>query len=113
MLWLLAAGWLLTVLVCWTFHLLLVRELTAQHRHREATWELKEERLLNRCMTKDWQSYVQMGATMGASSPFEIPGEGIGQSDESEGLAWAKAHGSPELGDILLEQDLGELGILQ
>lgn len=109
--WLLGAGWLLTVLVCWVFHLLLVREMMAQHRHREATWELKEERLLNRCMTKDWQSYVQMNGAMQASSTSDIPGEGIGMSDESEAIAWARAQAGQAVGDPLVEQEMRDLGI--
>lgn len=120
--WLLLALLFLTVLTCWLFHHLMVRELTAQHRAtmdslieshrvREGTWELKEERLLNRCMTKDWQSYTQVTSAM-VSSTSE-PGEGIGLSDESEARAWANAHGELEIGDVLFEQDLRELGITE
>lgn len=63
-------------------------------------------------MTKDWQSYVQMNGTLASS--ISEPGEGIGLSEESEAVAWAKAHGMPELGDVILDQeDMKDLGLLQ
>lgn len=48
------------------------------------------------------------------ASSISEPGEGIGLSEESEAVAWAKAHGMPELGDIILDQeDMKDLGLLQ
>lgn len=111
MVWLLLAINFLTLLVCWLFHHLMVSDLRKDHERQRATWEHKEERLLNRCMTKDWQSYVQMNGAMQVASSTSEPGEGIGMSDESEARRWAEAHGIPEFGEVLAEQDLHDLGL--
>lgn len=118
--WLLAGGWLLTILVAWLFHMQMTRDLVASHRQttedlrsewrtREADWLLKEERLLNRCMTKSWQDYVQMQPQGSSSSE---PGEGIGLSDETEAERWARAMGGMKgIGETVFEQDLSDLGL--
>ncbi len=120
--WLLGAGWLLTILVAWLFHHLMVRELLTSHRQqilalqethrdREATWHLKEERLLNRCMTKSWQDYVQLQPQVASSTSDH---EGIGMSDETEAALWARAMGGGDgFGEVFLEQDLSELGLAE
>lgn len=118
--WLLAAGLLLTILVAWVFHMLMTRDLIQAHRQelqelrdewrtREADWILKEERLLNRCMTKSWQDYVQMQPVASSSSE---PGEGVGLSDETEAERWARAMGGMEgIGETIFEQDITDLGL--
>jgi len=114
MVWLLAALWFLSILTCWLFHLLLVREMRRDHSEQRATWELKEERLLNRCMTKDWQSYVQLQSLQESSTSFPaIEGEGIGLSEESEARAWAEAHGLSDVGEVVYEQDFRDLGLVE
>ncbi len=112
MVWLLAALWFLTVLTCWLFHFLLIREMREDYNQQRVTWELKEERLLNRCMTKDWQSYVQLQSQQGfsTSSPA-IDGEGVGLSEESEAKAWAEVHGLSDVGEVVYEQDFRDLGL--
>lgn len=61
-------------------------------------------------MTQHWQDYVQMSAGM-QSSISEIPGEGIGLSDESEALKWAAAQNGTGLGETI-EDEMKDLGIL-
>lgn len=112
MAWLLAGLWFLTVLTCWLFHFLMTREMRQDHQEQRTTWELKEERLLNRCMTRDWQSYVQVQSLQASStSTPQIEGEGTGLSEESEALAWAKANGLDGVGDVIYEQDFRDLGL--
>ena len=51
-------------------------------RRRETEWATERERLLNRAMTKDWQSYAQLQSSMVVTgSPSE---EYVSMSDEAE-----------------------------
>lgn len=56
-----------------------------QHQEERINWERERERLLNRAMTKEWQSYQQMQAALvpnfGLTSD---PAEARGMSDEEE-----------------------------
>lgn len=111
MVWLLSSLWFLSVLVMSLFHLLHLREVNQMHRQEKKDWLVLEERLLNRCMTKEWTSYAQMSSGMSVSSNYE--GEGIGLSDESEAAAWAAAHGGLEgLGETYVEVDARDLGLI-
>lgn len=60
-------------------------------------------------MTKSWQDYVQMQPQVGSSS--DVPGEGVGLSDETEAERWARAMSMEGLGETIFEQDLTDLGL--
>lgn len=85
-----------------------IRDLQTSHRQREITWEAERERLLNRMMTKEWQSYVQMnGAMQTASDSQSEPEKGLSDEEElrrigvdPEGLGetYVEMSGFPELG---------------
>ncbi len=94
----------------------LVNQTTA-HQGERVAWERERERLLNRCMTKEWESYVQMTGQMGTTSGLSSDtSEVVGMSDESEAARWAAAMGQGEpLGETLveMERDMSELGLTE
>lgn len=82
------------------------RQLTS-HKEERVNWERERERLLNRAMTKEWESYAQMAAAIVPTSHLvSDPTEGVGLSDEEElrrvGKAIAEAEG---IGETLVELD--------
>ncbi len=84
-----------------------------QARSRQASeqsWTQERSDLLNRCMTKEWQSYQMMVAQAPFSSTSEPP---VGLSDEEELRRIGRAYSEAGLGDVLVEldADLAELGI--
>lgn len=82
---------------------LLQRELDLlrkDYREERRCWEAERERLLNRAMTKDWESYAQMTGAP-AASPSELPP--VGMSDETESAQWAARAGALGLGETFVE----------
>lgn len=81
------------------------RDQMQQHREERRTWEVERERLLNRAMTKEWETYVQMQSAQVVlpSTSDEAP---RGMSDDEElrriGRAEVEADG---LGETLVELD--------
>lgn len=77
--------------------------LRTDHTAQRQSWEVERERLLNRCMTKEWESYAQMSTAMqvASSSSDHLPPEGL--SDETEGRRWAEQHGASGLGEVFAE----------
>lgn len=70
--------------------------------------------LLNRLMTRQWESYQSLSLSGHSDSPFS--GEGIGLSDENEARRWAESLGGQDgIGEVIAEietdQDLRELGL--
>lgn len=101
-------------------HLSLVRGLREMveaergtHQTEKRQWEIERERLLNRCMTRTWESYVQMSAAM------VTPGSSTSGFDESQGLSdeeeIRRAGESQQqgLGEVLIDygNDFEELGL--
>ena len=76
-------------------------ELRKDHQSQRNSWEAERERLLNRAMTKEWESYAQMSAAMVASSPSDLPPEGM--SDETESKQWEARMGALGLGETFVE----------
>lgn len=85
--------------------------MTTEHREQRHSWEVERERLLNRCMTKEWESYAQMAGAMQASSSSDSPFPD-GLSDETEERRWAEMHGTDGIGEVFAEVDARELGLL-
>lgn len=89
------------------FFLLLKQE--SRHREREITWERERERLLNRAMTKEWASYVQMqGMLQTNSNSGSDPA--VGMSDEEELRRIGEIQG---IGEVFVDlgDDARELGL--
>src|SRR5687768_6661105 len=72
---------------------------------QRVSWELERERLLNRAMTKEWESYTQMSqAMMVASTSNSDPAEGKGMSDEEELRRYAQTyHETVGLGEVIVD----------
>lgn len=85
----------------------------ADHLEQRRSWEVERERLLNRAMTKEWESYTQMSAALTVTSPSDQPPQGL--SDETEAQRWAEAHGA--VGETFAElhgisdNDIRDLGL--
>ena len=114
MLWLMLGICLLTLLVA-TLAILTVRtseraisqllqkelDTTRQDfREQRCSWEAERERLLNRALTKEWESYAQMTGAP-AASPSDLPP--VGMSDETESAQWAARAGALGLGETFVE----------
>lgn len=73
----------------------LIDSLRTDHREERMAWERERERLLNRAMTREWTSYVQMQGAMQSSNSTSDPY--VGMSDEEElrraGLTDAEGYG--------------------
>lgn len=82
------------------------------HQKAQNQWEVERERLLNRCMTREWASYVQMqSAMMTSTSPSISPEEARGLSDEEElRRVGADLANAQELGEVYVEFDDGYSG---
>ena len=101
-------------------HLSLVRGLREMveaergtHREERRQWEIERERLLNRCMTRTWESYVQMSAAMvapGSSTSGFDESQGLSDEEEIRRAGEAQQQG---LGEVLLDygNDFEELGL--
>jgi hypothetical protein len=90
---------------------LLLRWQMKMQETKEMAWTAERADLLNRCMTREWQSYQMMrqGATFASAS--DLP---VGLSDEEElRRAGEYASNGMGLGDTLveLEADFAELGL--
>lgn len=80
-----------------------------QFQNEKNQWDLKEERLLNRAMTKEWESYTQLShalmnqALPSTSEPYQ------GMNDEEE----LRRFGQQPVGEVLVDysDDLRELGL--
>lgn len=86
---------------------------------REISWEHERERLLNRAMSREWQTYVQVEGSKNPSPSFGSPSEPyLGMSDEVEAereaaqavQALIASHGYGEVSDDDLHDDAVDLG---
>lgn len=87
-----------------------------QYQMERENWERERERLLNRAMTKEWASYVQMTQALTPSiSSEEPPLPSKGMSDEEELRRFMGAVEGEGLGEVVFDMtdDLKELGIIQ
>lgn len=63
---------------------LLLKWMHRDHREQRIAWERERERLLNRAMTKEWASYVQMTGLSNQPGPTPLEPPYQGMSDEEE-----------------------------
>lgn len=102
---------LVTNLIVWmAFQRQLLENQRKDHLEQRTTWNLERERLMNRVMTKDWESYAQLSQSLVVSSSSDLPPQGL--SDETEAARWAEANGIlPGTGEVFVDletaQDLG------
>lgn len=79
---------------------------------REQKWDREREKLLNRLMTKEWTSYVQMEQYQNPNLT-STSDESRGLSDEEELRRWAQSAADIPVGETLvdLQAEFRELGI--
>lgn len=103
----LAAGLVPTVFLT----LLLIWQNRQQQTERES-WQKERESLLNRCMTKEWQSFQMMQIPTRSLSPSETM---AGMSDEEELRRISQALGESQgLGEVIVDyaDEFAELGLV-
>lgn len=91
-----------------------IQSLMTDHRAQRANWEIQQERLMNRVMTKEWSSFLQVQGAM--SSPSTSDGQPpVGMSDEEEMRRAGEAIAGQQMGEVFVEfdNDFGELGLDQ
>lgn len=90
------------------------------NRNREISWEHERERLLNRAMSREWQTFVQVEGNRNQGPSFASPSDPyIGMSDEEEAArehaaAVAALAGGYGLGEVInddLHNDAVDLGL--
>src|SRR5215831_261565 len=85
-----------------------IKTLLHQNQNLESRYNQQVQDLLNRLMTKEWQSYQAL--TSSRLSPIQtLDGEGVGLSDDNELKKLAEILGENyPVGDILVETGLDE-----
>ncbi len=78
-----------------------------EHRREKQKWEEERERLLNRSMTKEWASYLQMQTPTKLDSTSDY----LGMSDEDE----LRRYGQQPVGEVLVDlgDEMKELGLIE
>jgi hypothetical protein len=81
------------------------------HREQRINWERERERLMNRVMVKEWQTYTQMTQAMAPSEESSS----LGMSDDEEVRRYLDSLGAAQgIGEEVLvdmEPDMKDLGL--
>ena len=81
------------------------------HREQRINWERERERLMNRVMVKEWQTYTQMTQAMNPSEDSSA----LGMSDEEEVRRYLDSLGQTQgIGEetlVDMEPEMKELGL--
>ncbi len=104
---------LMTVRAMGKFFQSQLEQTRTDHREQMRSWEVERERLMNRVMTKEWESYTQMTAQMQVAGSVSDTSPPVGLSDEREAEMWAQMHGGTEgIGEVFATlEDAEGLGL--
>jgi hypothetical protein len=75
----------------------LIETMRSDHRAERINWERERERLLNRAMTREWTSYLQMLPTMENSGSTSEESKGMSDEEEMRRAGFSDPQGFGEV----------------